>query len=262
MQLSKSAKITIYPPDRQGTGAFDGGKITEIKPIDFPGGTSAAKRIGPLFYWAWASVKGDGVIGLHPHQGFEIMSYVIAGEIGHSDTLGTESRVGAGGAQVMQTGSGVYHQEEMFGEQTEFFQIWLEPDLQKAIKQPPTYAECNQHDFPVTDKNGASIKTIIGEGAPISIVAKVTMDDVTIQPGDTYHRSLGVGNCLAVVAIHGKGTWYNAENDNSVPFTMKDFSVIEAGGDTNVSVRADQEDKLRLAIIEVPSQVEYPLYGE
>jgi len=118
MQLSKSAKITIYPPDRQGTGAFDSGKITEIKLIDFPGGTSAAKRIRPLFYWAWASAKGDGVIGLHPHQGFEIMSYVIAGEIGHSDTLGTESRVGVGSAQVMQTGSGVYHQEEMFGERT------------------------------------------------------------------------------------------------------------------------------------------------
>ncbi len=28
-----SAAITIYQPDQQGTGAFDGGRITEIKPI-------------------------------------------------------------------------------------------------------------------------------------------------------------------------------------------------------------------------------------
>ena len=56
-------KTTVYTTDRQGTGAFDGGKITEIKPIDFPGGTSEAARIGPLFYWAWASSSGEGVIG-------------------------------------------------------------------------------------------------------------------------------------------------------------------------------------------------------
>ncbi len=28
-----SAAITIYQPDQQGAGAFDGGRITEIKPI-------------------------------------------------------------------------------------------------------------------------------------------------------------------------------------------------------------------------------------
>ena len=50
MQPNEYAKIKIYTPNQQGAGAFDGGKITEIKPIDFPGGTSMAKRIGPLFY--------------------------------------------------------------------------------------------------------------------------------------------------------------------------------------------------------------------
>ena len=262
MQLGKNAKMAIYPADQQGHGAFDGGKITEIKPIDFPGGTSAAKRIGPLFYWAWASANGDGVIDLHPHQGFEIMSYVIEGEIGHSDTLGTESRVSAGGAQVMQTGSGVYHREKMFGEHTEFFQIWFEPDMLQATKRPPTYAEYNHHDFPVRETDGVRVKPIIGEEAQISLVAKVKMDDVTIQPGKTYHRRVAAGNCLAVVAIHGKGVWHHAEDGNEVPFKTKDFAVIEAIEDTDVSVQANQGGELRLAIIEVPSQVEYPLYGE
>ena len=104
-------KIKIYSPEQQGSGAFDGGKITEIKPIDFPGGTSQAKRIGPLFYWAWASANGDGVIGMHPHKGFEIMSYVLRGELGHTDSMSGSRRVGTGGVQVMQTGSGIFHQE-------------------------------------------------------------------------------------------------------------------------------------------------------
>ena len=35
--IAKSLHITIYPPEVQGVGAFDGGRITEIKPLGFPG---------------------------------------------------------------------------------------------------------------------------------------------------------------------------------------------------------------------------------
>ena len=138
-----------YSPEQQGTGAFDGGRITEVKPIGFPHETSGSRRIGPLFYWAWATASGYGKIGLHPHQGFEIMSYVLEGEIGHRDTLGTVSRVKTGGAQVMQTGSGVSHEEETLGKHTEFFQIWFEPNLREAVKRPPTYRELHHEDFPL-----------------------------------------------------------------------------------------------------------------
>ena len=45
----------IYPPEAQGVGQFDGGRITEIKPIGFPQEGPAPKNLGPLFYWAWAT---------------------------------------------------------------------------------------------------------------------------------------------------------------------------------------------------------------
>ncbi len=61
VESGMSVAITLYQPDRQGTGAFDGGCITEIKP--------------------------------NPHRAFEIMSYVLKGELGHYATLGTKSRV-------------------------------------------------------------------------------------------------------------------------------------------------------------------------
>ena len=108
----------LYKTAQQGSGEFDNGKITETKPIDFPQGTGEGKRIGPLFYWAWASAKGDGVIGMHPHQAFEIISYCLEGTIGHSDSKGNNTRVNAGGAQVIKAGSGIYHQEEMHGDKT------------------------------------------------------------------------------------------------------------------------------------------------
>ena len=265
-------KITVYPPDRQGTGAFDGGKITEIKPIDFPGGSSQSRRLGPLFYWAWATSRGEGVIGMHPHQGFEIMSYVLVGEIGHTDTLGTKSRVATGGAQVMLTGSGVSHQEEIYGRHTEFFQIWFEPDLQEAVDREPSYSEHHNGDFPVIAANGVRRKLVIGGQAPVSLVADIQMEDVTIEPGATYRRQLAAGRCLTAVAVEGTGSWQidtaAAENaaagahSNPVEIQKPDFSVLEPDEAATVAATAAVDEALRLALVEVPLSVDYRLYGE
>jgi redox-sensitive bicupin YhaK (pirin superfamily) len=122
-------KITVYPPNQQGEGAFDGGRITEQKPIGFPGEGSKVRRVGPIFYWAWAFAKEEGYIPTHPHQGFEIMTYVVQGKAEHGDSLGTKSVVGSGGAQVMQTGSGISHEERFIGPDMEGFQIRFEPHL-------------------------------------------------------------------------------------------------------------------------------------
>jgi len=164
-QTTSSLSISVWTPDRQGTGAFDGGKITEIKPIPFPQERGGSNRIGPLFYWAWASARGDGVIGMHPHQGFEIISYVMEGSVGHTDTAGNNRRVSAGGIQAMQTGSGISHQEEMHGDRTEFFQVWFEPDMRAALRQRPRYHDFEDLQIPrATLESGVEIKRIVGPG--------------------------------------------------------------------------------------------------
>ena len=48
----------IYPPEAQGVGQFDSGRITEIKPIGFPHEGPTMENLGPLFFWAWSSAKG------------------------------------------------------------------------------------------------------------------------------------------------------------------------------------------------------------
>lgn len=159
----------IYPPESQADGQFDGGRITEIKPIGFPHEGPALKNIGPLFYWAWATAKGYGKIALHPHQAFEILSYALEGEIGHYDTLGNKSRVQAGGAQVMQAGSGISHEEETVGEFTDFFQIWFDPDIRKTLSCEPTYNEYKNEDFPFEEQEGVHLKTIIGKDSPVNL---------------------------------------------------------------------------------------------
>ncbi len=251
----------MYPPEQQGTGGFDGGRITEIKPIGFPGEGSSVQRIGPLFYWAWATSIGYGKIGLHPQKGFEIMSYVLEGEIGHRDTLGMVSQVQTGGAQVMQTGSGISHEEEFLGDPTEIFQIWFEPDLRDAVKRAPIYQEIHDQDFPVMRGDGVREKKIIGKDAPVSLASQATMQDVTIEPGQIYSRKLPAGRNLAVVTISGSGNWRQQEAaGRNLATQAKDFTVIQTGEDATVSIAADSKQGLRLAIIEIPKAVNYPLY--
>lgn len=260
-QFESNLEVVIYPPALQGTGGFDGGRITEIKPIGFPHEGSSITRIGPLFYWAWATSKGYGKIGLHPHKGFEIMSYVLDGEIGHRDTLGTVSQVKQGGAQVMQTGSGISHEEEFLAEPTDMMQIWFEPNLQEAVLRPPTYREIHHEEFSVRSENGVRSKKVLGDGSPVSLVADVTMDDVTLDPGVTYVRTIGAGKCLAVVSISGAGKWFARLGDPGLSVKARDFSVIQAGEESTVSIEADRNEGIRLAIIEVPREVSYPLYA-
>jgi hypothetical protein len=254
------SKLRVYAPSEQGTGAFDNGRITEIKPIGFPGEGGAVDRVGPLFYWAWATAEGPGEIGLHPHRAFEIVSYVLEGELGHYDTLGTRSRVGAGGAQVMQTGSGVSHEEAMLGESgTRFFQIWFEPNLRETLLDEPKYFELPADELPAADIPGGTVKTIIGADGPVQLRADVALWDLQLEPDARHTLHVPQGRRVAAVTVDGAGAW--SVDDNPVEAVRRqDFTILGSDEDAlDAELHADPEHGVRLVGVEVPNAVPYPL---
>ncbi|MGO4547328.1 pirin family protein [Paenibacillus sp. 2TAB23] len=254
-------KVNVYTPLQQAVGSFENGKIIEQKPIGFPQEQEAVKGVGPLFYWAWAHAKEGGSIGLHPHKGFEIMTYVVNGLVEHGDTLGTESTVGPGGAQIMQTGSGVSHREKITGPDAEIFQIWFEPNLNEAVKRTPTYHEYNAEDFPVSTRSGVRIKTIIGEEAPVQLVADVRVWDLTLESEAEYAFTIPEGYSAAALAIRGDGLWsFGPEGTSKALFKQKDFTVMESEGQAESIRLVNGEQPFRMIMIQVPTQVDYPLY--
>ena len=80
--------------------------------------------------------------GMHPHRDMEIISYVLAGQLQHRDSMGNGRVIKPGEFQYMAAGSGVEHSEfnSSKTEATRLLQIWIKPDA-KGVK--PRYAERN-----------------------------------------------------------------------------------------------------------------------
>jgi redox-sensitive bicupin YhaK (pirin superfamily) len=80
----------------------------------------------------------------------EIISYVLAGELAHQDSLGNGSTIRPGDVQRMSAGSGVRHSEfnPSAAEGVHFLQIWIQPNVQNIA---PSYEE---KQFSTQEKRG------------------------------------------------------------------------------------------------------------
>jgi len=94
-------------------------------------------------------IPGGG-FATHPHRNMEILSYVLAGQIEHKDSMGHIQRLPAGEFQLMSAGSGVTHSEynPSACEPLTFLQIWIEPNEHNT---PPAYQQKRfEGDRPLT----------------------------------------------------------------------------------------------------------------
>src|SRR5918995_1860240 len=79
----------------------------------------------------------------HPHRGIETITYVLAGNVDHGDSLGNRGTLGAGDVQWMTAGSGIMHQEMPKGDskgRMHGFQLWA--NLPSSLKMTaPRYLD-------------------------------------------------------------------------------------------------------------------------
>ncbi len=101
--------INIFKKEDQADGNFNSGEILEKKPIGFPQDNGILKPYSNIFYWAHAwTPKNKSTIGLHPHQGFEICSFVLKGNINHFDTKQNKwIPLSEGDVQIIRSGNGI-----------------------------------------------------------------------------------------------------------------------------------------------------------
>jgi redox-sensitive bicupin YhaK (pirin superfamily) len=103
---------------------------------------------------------GEG-FGKHGHRDMEIITYLLAGELEHRDSLGNGSVIRVGDVQRMSAGSGVTHSEFNPSEHlpVHLLQIWIQPSARGLA---PGY---EQKHFADADKRGRLRLIAAADGA-------------------------------------------------------------------------------------------------
>ena len=253
MSLRATREILEAKPTIEGAGvhlrrAFGFGKTKDFDPFllfdDFRGDKPEDYIAG--FPW-------------HPHRGIETITYVLAGEVAHGDSLGNKGKMGAGDLQWMTAGSGILHQEMPKGDdqgRMHGFQLWA--NLPRSLKMTaPRYQDIPSDAIPeVTEDDGTHVRIISGEfwgkrGPVEGVAADPQYVDVSVPPGKKRRLKMDVTRNAFAYVFAGAGTFrdasepravltenahepnaaaeYDAKNHNLVLFDSGDEIVVQAG---------------------------------
>jgi redox-sensitive bicupin YhaK (pirin superfamily) len=160
MSIRPVKQIITSKPTMEGAGvklrrAFGFGETSEFDPFllldDFRNDRPADYLAG--FPW-------------HPHRGIETITYVLAGTVTHSDSLGNRGNLGSGDVQWMTAGRGILHQEMPQGDaqgRMHGFQLWA--NLPSSLKMTaPRYQDVKAAEIPeVVDDDGTRVRVVCGD---------------------------------------------------------------------------------------------------
>jgi redox-sensitive bicupin YhaK (pirin superfamily) len=118
--------------------------------------------------------------GTHGHRDMEIISYVLEGELGHADSMGTGSVIRPGEVQRMSAGTGVRHSEKNASDEpVHFLQIWILPEHHGIT---PGY---EQKAFPASERDGRLrlVASHDGREGSLTIHQDVDLYTTTLRDG-------------------------------------------------------------------------------
>jgi redox-sensitive bicupin YhaK (pirin superfamily) len=153
----------------------------------------------------------------HPHRGFETVTYMIDGEMAHSDSNGGGGLITNGDTQWMTAGSGILHIETppeylvASGGLFHGFQLWV--NLPRALKlTTPRYQDIRAGRVALLSSpdGGVLLRVIAGElsghPGPGSTHTPITLVHATFSPGASLTLPWRKDFNALVYAMSGRGT--------------------------------------------------------
>jgi len=190
----------------------------------------------------------------HPHRGIETITYVLAGNVEHGDSLGNRGNLGAGDVQWMTAGSGIMHQEMPQGDaqgRMHGFQLWA--NLPASLKMTkPRYQDIAAHDIPeVVDDDGTRVRVIVGDfwgkqGPVEGVAADPQYIDVSVPPGARKRLKVDITRHAFAYVFAGSGTFRDASDPKGVLTEATDGSDV---------VRRDETGNRSLVLFDTGDEV-------
>ncbi|MBX3004005.1 MAG: pirin family protein [Anaerolineales bacterium] len=176
----------------------------------------------------------------HPHRGIETVTYMLAGNVRHRDSIGNLGVIGPGDLQWMTSGRGILHEElptRSANGEVNGFQLWVNlPAAQKM--SAPRYQEVSSAQVPIVEQAGAKVRLMAGEFAgqrgPIGDIAIQPLYlDITLAPDALIEVPVSAGLAAYAYLFEGAGQ-VEAE-----PVSALSMLVLSDGDGLRVQAAAD-----------------------
>jgi redox-sensitive bicupin YhaK (pirin superfamily) len=153
-------------------------------------------------------VAPGGGFDTHGHRDMEILTYVLAGQLEHRDSMGNGEVIRPGEWQAMHAGTGILHSEfnPSATDPVHLLQIWVFPDRRGHT---PGY---QQRQFADAETRGKWRLVASPDGADGSLVVHqdVRLYQTKLDPGGTVRHDLAPGRgaflhvATGAVAVNGR----------------------------------------------------------
>ena len=174
----------------------------------------------------------------HPHRGIETVTYLLAGDIEHGDSLGNRGHIRDGGCQWMTAGSGIIHQEmPLASPLMQGLQLWV--NLPRRDKwAEPRYRDITSERIPGVAGPHGAVRVISGSygdarGATQGDYVHVLMLDVALNPTASWRLPVDPRATLFLYIVAGAGRFDESgdlhDSHRAVLFGDGDELAVQAG---------------------------------
>jgi len=190
---------------------------------------------------------------LHPHRGIETVTYMLAGEVDHKDTIGNAGTIGPGDVQWMTAGGGIMHEEMPRPREGKMggFQLWVNMPAKLKLSRP-RYQEIAAAQVPVAERpDGTRVRVVAGaaggvHGPVTEIYAEPEYLDVELAAGADFVQAIPRGHAAFAYVFRGEGE-FGVAGDLGYRGDL-DGSLVHAPG----LVVFDDGDEVRVRAYSLP----------
>ncbi|WP_306592033.1 pirin family protein [Geothrix sp. 21YS21S-4] len=276
MRIKPVVSVVSGQPTRDGNGV----PLVRLVPGQGQKGSGAFRTMDPFLlmdhFGPMVLPPGtDAGFPPHPHKGFQTLTYLIQGAFRHRDSTGGAGLLRPGGAQLMNAGAGIIHEEMPVPEHLETggpiegVQLWI--NLPRADKaSAPGYTDLQPESMPWTPVADGRLRVLLGTWAGVTgpgrTPARIAYAHLELDEGGRFEHAIPAGWVAAIVPLRGNVRVADvAVPANSVALLGEGEALgLEALSDASVMLLAGEPLAEPIAhygpfVMNVPEEIEQAL---